>query len=133
MLTGHLPFNHRDPMTLFAAVREAELVFPGCALTLRPVIPEDWHEDLKALVKGMLRKNPEERLDMSAIRVSIWRIQSNTQEHPWVVEWGNNPIMSTEENLFYYGKTFEEPTEEEIHKAITSLRSVFTVVRAVNK
>lgn len=49
------------------------------------------------------------------------------------MSWGANPMMDTEENLFYFGKTFEEPTEEEINKAITSLRSVFTVVRAVNK
>lgn len=103
-------------------------------LTARPEIPEEWSDDLKDLVKGMLRKNPDERLTMEEIRVSTERKTPLThQDHPWVTSRGESPMMSTEENLFYYGKTFEEPTQEEIHKAFTALRSVFTVVRAVNK
>lgn len=50
-----------------------------------------------------------------------------------MTDWGCSPMMTDEENLFYYGKFFEEPTTEEVNSAITSLRSVFTVVRAVQK
>jgi ABC-type Na+ transport system ATPase subunit NatA len=50
-----------------------------------------------------------------------------------VTDWGCSPMMTVEENLFYFGKVFEEPTTEEVKQAITSLRSVFTVVRAVQK
>lgn len=50
-----------------------------------------------------------------------------------MTDWGCSPMMPIEENLFYFGKVFEEPTTEEVSSAITSLRSVFTVVRAVQK
>ena len=50
-----------------------------------------------------------------------------------MTDWGCSPMMTAEENLFYYGMSFEEPTNEEVRAAITSLRSVFTVVRAVQK
>ncbi|CAK9786665.1 Pkinase-domain-containing protein [Cutaneotrichosporon oleaginosum] len=111
MLRGKLPFNVANPIELMWMVREKE-----------PEIPNEWHRDLQNLIRGMLRKDPEQRFTMTEIR-----------ENSWVNAWGMQPILSVEDNLFYYGNVFEEPTEEEVDNALISLRSVFTVVRAVHK
>ncbi|GMK54409.1 hypothetical protein CspeluHIS016_0109950 [Cutaneotrichosporon spelunceum] len=111
MLCGKLPFNVANPVDLMWMVREKE-----------PEIPDEWHRDLQHLMRGMLCKDPHKRFTMSEIR-----------ENPWVNAWGQQPMRSIEDNLFYYGNVFEEPTEEEVDNALISLRSVFTVVRAVHK
>lgn len=102
MLTGRLPFNATNTIELFTLVRETD-----------PVIPDDWNPALKSLVTGMLCKDPERRATMDDIR-----------RNNFVTAWGEQPMMSEEENLFHYGKVFEEPTDEEINSAITSLKRV---------
>lgn len=47
------------------------------------------------------------------------------QEHPWVTEHGEELLISEEENC---EKVVTEVTEEEIHNAIKSIASIFTVV-----
>lgn len=111
MLTGKLPFNTPDPIVLMSRIRTDE-----------PTIPDEWHDDLKALVKGMLCKDADARHTMTTIR-----------ENPWVTDWARQPMLTVEDNLFYFGQQFYEPTQDEVSTAITSLRSVFTVVRAVKK
>lgn len=102
MLTGRLPFNSSNTIELFSIVREKD-----------PVIPDDWNPALKSLVTGMLCKDPERRATMDDIR-----------RNAWVTAWGEQPMMSEEENMYHYGKVFEEPTVDEINNAITSLKRV---------
>ncbi|WWD16832.1 hypothetical protein CI109_101264 [Kwoniella shandongensis] len=111
MLTGSLPFNVSNPLDLFEAVREKE-----------PRIPSEWESCLQDLIKRMLRKDPQQRIEMSVIR-----------EHSWVTDNGDEPMIDTEENLYHVGKHVEEPTQEELRNAIGSLRGIFTVIRAVQK
>ncbi|KAK4688150.1 hypothetical protein P7C73_g1956, partial [Tremellales sp. Uapishka_1] len=111
MLTGKLPFNVTNPIDLFSVVRDKE-----------PEIPAEWSDDLKELVSKMLEKDPEHRICMAAIR-----------EHPWTTDHGEEPMITTDDNLYHVGKKVEEPTQEELGNAIASHRSVFTVIRAVQK
>ncbi|TXT11008.1 hypothetical protein VHUM_01759 [Vanrija humicola] len=111
MLTGTLPWNTAHPAELFTRVTTEE-----------PEIKDEWPPALKELVTGMLTKDPAKRFTIPDIRAN-----------PWVTNYGESPLVDVEENLYYWGKEVVEPTVEEIKKAITSLRSLFTVVRAVNK
>ncbi|KAL1410134.1 hypothetical protein Q8F55_004137 [Vanrija albida] len=111
MLTGTLPWNTAHPAELYTRVTTEE-----------PKIYDEWPPELKELVTGMLTKDPAKRFTIPDIRAN-----------QWVTNFGTRPLVDVEENLYYWGKEVVEPTIEEIKKAITSLRSLFTVVRAVNK
>ncbi|ORY27668.1 kinase-like domain-containing protein [Naematelia encephala] len=111
MLTGRLPFNVENPIELFEVVREKS-----------PEINAEWDGDLKDLLNGMLEKEPTKRMEMTVIR-----------EHPWTTARGELPMITVDDNLHHLGKHVEEPTQEELGKAIGTLRSIFTVVRAVQK
>lgn len=104
---GCLPFNYTGVLELYDAIREKA-----------PEIPTD-NEDLKDLLLQLLDKNPETRINLHRLR-----------EHPWVTRYGEDNLLSYEENT----TAILVPTEEELNCAITrSIRHVMTVVRAVNK
>jgi [calcium/calmodulin-dependent protein kinase] kinase len=46
------------------------------------------------------------------------------KEHSWTTEAGGNPMIATEDNLYYIGKQVEEPTPEELQKAIGTFKTV---------
>ncbi|KAL7419884.1 hypothetical protein Q5752_005800 [Cryptotrichosporon argae] len=111
MLVGTLPFNVHDPIDLFRLVRETD-----------PVLPDDWDDNMRDLMRRMLDKNPRTRIIIADIR-----------EHAWVTADGAEPMITTDDNLYDVGKKVDEPTQEELGNAINTLRGVFTVVRAVQK
>nr|WPS94690.1 Ca2+/calmodulin-dependent protein kinase kinase beta and related serine/threonine protein kinases [Naematelia aurantialba]WVH01949.1 Ser/Thr protein kinase [Naematelia aurantialba] len=102
MLTGRLPFNVENPIELFEVVRQQS-----------PELRAEWDEDLKNLLHGMLEKDPGHRIEMNVIR-----------EHPWTTARGELPMIPIDDNLYHLGKHVEEPTQEELGKAIGSLRSI---------
>ncbi|ORX36463.1 kinase-like domain-containing protein [Kockovaella imperatae] len=111
MLTGGLPFTVENPLDLMHVVQNEQ----------PPEHPE-WDQNLRDLVHCMLDKNPETRASIETLR-----------DQAWVTANGQEPMISSENNLFYLGSHVEEPTLHEITMAIASLRSVFTVVRAIQK
>lgn len=111
MLRGRLPFVADTPIQLYEAIRDSPAP-----------IPHRWDTDVKALIAEMLRKDPQQRIKMTELK-----------QQAWVTRRGADPLPSTEENLYDIGQEVVEPTAEEISKAITNWRGVFTVIRAIQK
>ncbi|KAH8090390.1 kinase-like domain-containing protein [Filobasidium floriforme] len=101
MLRGSLPFEADNPLDLFEAIKEQE-----------PHIPPEWDDDVKDLVSRMLKKDPDERMVIEEMR-----------EHPWVTKNGEDPMPTTDQNLYEIGKQVEEPSEEEVGNAISTFRA----------
>lgn len=90
----------------------------------------------------MLTKDPANRITIEQMRVSDFEQAKSTnhvdtdpslaispchndpQSHPWVTKNGTDPLISVDENC----QLVTEVTEEEIHNAIKSVASIFTVV-----
>lgn len=53
-------------------------------------------------------------------RLPYLRTQLTVQEHPWVTDNGREPMISTWDNLYTVGQQVEEPTKEELRKAIST-------------
>ena len=61
----------------------------------------------------LLKKDPNRRIIMDDLR-----------EQPWVTDQGEEPMLSREQNLYFLGAEVSEPTQQELHLAISSLRSI---------
>jgi [calcium/calmodulin-dependent protein kinase] kinase len=79
-------------------------------------------------MRKMLEKKPETRIQMEEIRVRVAiclaLLLTFVKDHPWVTDDGSEPMIPTEDNLYYVGKHVEEPTQEELGNAIGTLRGV---------
>ncbi|KAI7860789.1 kinase-like domain-containing protein [Circinella umbellata] len=108
LIYGRPPFMSHNIVELMSMISNDSIEYKG-----------DLDSDLLDLLQRLLEKNPEERITMPEIRV-----------HPWVTKHGEDPMISEEENC---QMVVTEVTEEEINNAISSIASIFTVMKAVSK
>ncbi|KAJ6029991.1 uncharacterized protein N7446_000946 [Penicillium canescens] len=106
---GKLPFEKQSIFELYDSIRGDS-----------PVCEDEADEGFKDLMRRILEKDPEKRIDMFGLR-----------EHPWVTKDGTEPLLSFEENT---SQIIAPPTEEEMNSAITTnMGSLMTVMKAVKK
>lgn len=76
-------------------------------------------------VEGSSRTNPDGlHQGMSQLTAEL---ELTNESHPWLTNDGAEPLISTDENLYELGKHVEEPTSEELGKAIGTLRGALWV------
>ncbi|KAJ5787051.1 Calcium/calmodulin-dependent/calcium-dependent protein kinase [Penicillium paradoxum] len=109
---GRLPFEKQSIFELYDSIRGDPLV-----------CEDESDEGFKDLMRRILEKDPEKRINMFELRAH--------QEHPWVTRNGTDPLLSFEENT---SQIIEPPTEEEMNSAITkNMSHLMTVMKAVKK
>lgn len=97
MVFQRFPFQGNNLSELYDSILNDEPSFPAQAT-----------ESLVDFLKGMLEKNPRERISLASMR-----------EHPWITQGGVDPLLSYEENVSAEG---EDPiTEEDLVSAIEQL------------
>lgn len=121
---GKLPFEQQSIFELYESIRSDEVV-----------CEDELDEDFADLMSRILEKDPEKRIKMRELRVSLflllcWHLLT-LQDHPWVTGNGADPLLSFEENT---AQIVEPPTEEEMNHAITkNMGSLMTLVREPNR
>ncbi|KAI9257159.1 kinase-like domain-containing protein [Phascolomyces articulosus] len=108
LIYGRPPFMSHNIVELMSKISHDPIEYGG-----------DLDPQLLDLLQRLLEKNPDERITMPEIRV-----------HPWVTKDGEDPMISEEDNC---QMVVTEVTEEEINNAISSIASIFTVMKAVSK
>lgn len=108
ILVGALPFVHLSLLELYHAICHDE-----------PEYPDSLPEECKNLLKSLLRKQGSERATLDDLRLDLWLTQH-----------GQDPFPSKSANL---ANLVQDLTEEDIQNSIVSIRSVFTVARAVTR
>jgi len=107
LIYGRLPFPKSNVIELFEAIKNDPVSYQP-----------DTNPELLDLLQKMLTKDPANRITIEQMR-----------SHPWVTKNGTDPLISVDENC----QLVTEVTEEEIHNAIKSVASIFTVMKAVTK
>ncbi|KAI9498597.1 kinase-like domain-containing protein [Zychaea mexicana] len=108
LIYGRPPFMSHNLVELMSIISKNEIEYKG-----------DLDPDLLDIFHRLLKKNPDERITVPELRV-----------HPWVTKHDEDPLISEEENC---QMVVTEVTEEEINNAISSIASIFTVMKAVSK
>lgn len=121
---GKLPFEQQSIFELYESIRSEQVV-----------CEDEPDEDFKDLMSRILEKDPEKRIKMRDLRVSLFLLLFccllTLQDHPWVTGNGADPLLSFEENT---AQIVEPPTEEEMNHAITkNMGSLMTLVREPNR
>lgn len=116
---GQIPFEKDAIMDLYDSIRNSNLQIRGKV-----------DDDLKDLLTRLLEKDPEKRISMDEIRVSLpllfLGIADFQQEHPWITKGGIDPLLAKEDNI---ADLIEPPTQEELDMAITgNMKRLLVVV-----
>jgi [calcium/calmodulin-dependent protein kinase] kinase len=109
---GRIPFERDGILGMYEAIK-----------TETPKLPVDENPDFLDLMGRLLEKNPEKRITMTELRVSlvIPRIPVRqcvdlSQEHPWVTKGGADPLLSADENC---SDPVDPPNSLELNHAFT--------------
>nr|XP_040025136.1 calcium/calmodulin-dependent protein kinase kinase 1b [Gasterosteus aculeatus aculeatus] len=100
---GRCPFYDTCILSLHNKIKNKSVEFPETPLISK---------ELKELIKRMLDKNPETRINIPEIKL-----------HAWVTENGSNPLPLEEEHC-----TAVEVTEEEVQNSVTLIPSLSAVI-----
>lgn len=108
---GRIPFEREGVLEVYAAIR-----------TETPQFPLDENPAFLELMTRLLEKDPEKRITMAELRVSLPQTSffsviylTTTQEHPWVTKGGTDPLLTAEENC----SDPVEPNSLELNHAFT--------------
>ncbi|KAH9823994.1 kinase-like domain-containing protein [Melampsora americana] len=107
LVVGKLPFEDTNQLSLCEKIINDPVL-----------IPDGTDPDLEDLLKKLLNKSPELRIEMKELK-----------EHPWVTDHSKYPLPTTSENV----TPINPPTELEIAYAFKSLRSLTTILKAVTR
>ncbi|KAK1998286.1 Pkinase-domain-containing protein [Colletotrichum falcatum] len=106
---GKLPFEQDGVLEMYEAIKKES-----------PIFPEDENPDFVDLMTGILKKDPQMRIQMSELR-----------EHPWVTKKGTDPLLSKEDNC---SVIVEPPNELELSRAFTrKMNHLLCVMKAIHK
>ncbi|CAO3596662.1 unnamed protein product [Absidia cylindrospora] len=104
LVYGHLPFSSTNLLELMDKINNDPVDYSGHTLS----------DDVLDLLQRTLDKDPATRITMEDLR-----------HHPWVTQHGSDLMISEEENCEWL---VTEVTDDDIHNAIKSIASIFTVV-----
>ncbi|KAK9456538.1 kinase-like domain-containing protein [Dipodascopsis uninucleata] len=108
---GRLPFEKQNIIELYSSIQYDEIE-----------IPETASPELRDLLQLLLIKDFKSRITMPKLRV-----------HPWVTLGGLDELLSEEENTGGVASAAANAvTQQDIDRAISGIRGVFNIVRAVN-
>ena len=117
---GKIPFERSGILELYEAIRTDDIS-----------LPTSTEDNFRDMMTRILDKNPEKRITMAELRVSLFGFHFFTilkwvKEHPWVTRNGVDPLLSAEENT---SVLLDPPTEKELNRAITGkIDNLITVV-----
>ncbi|TKW57522.1 Calcium/calmodulin-dependent protein kinase kinase 2 [Colletotrichum tanaceti] len=106
---GKIPFEHEGVLEMYEAIK-----------TESPGLPEDENPDFVDLMKRILEKDPQKRIQMSGLR-----------KHPWVTKKGIDPLLSKEDNC---SVIVEPPNDLELSRAFTrKMNHLLCVMKAIHR
>ncbi|ORZ19773.1 kinase-like domain-containing protein [Absidia repens] len=104
LVYGHLPFSSTNLLELMDKINNDPVDYSGHKLS----------DEILDLLHRTLDKDPATRMTMDDLR-----------HHPWVTQHDTDMMISEEENCEW---VVTEVTDDDIHNAIKSIASIFTVV-----
>ena len=113
---GRIPFERDGILGMYEAIK-----------TEIPKLPVDENPDFLDVMGSLLEKDPEKRITMAELRVSLVKTRippgqyvDHFQGHPWVTKGGADPLLSAEENC---SDPVDPPNSLELNHAFTQKMS----------